>query len=216
MRIINFSEAKECKDCKEEKLLNEFYSQKKYSKRRGNWIYYDPVCKVCRINRQVDWQGGNREYYLTKMKYYNSNLSDKSISTIKESNKKRKAAGKEKDWQRKNPDKLKLYSSKKHKHEITKEEWEACLDYFEWSCAYCGFDYFVHLNNFGQQLHKDHVNHDGNNFIDNCAPACRECNSSKHDRDFIEWYNPLNKIFTLERLERIINWVKSDWMTSTE
>lgn len=56
-------------------------------------------------------------------------------------NRKLAAEGKRKQQQMKNKDKLYEYGKKRrlHKtHEISKEEWESCLEYFNHSCAYCG------------------------------------------------------------------------------
>lgn len=57
----------------------------------------------------------------------------------------------------------------------TQEEWEALLRQFDGKCAYCGADATT----------RDHVVpliRGGADSIDNIAPACHSCNSSKRDR----------------------------------
>jgi len=38
---------KQCSICGKLKSLTEFYSQKKYSKKRGEYFYYNPECREC-------------------------------------------------------------------------------------------------------------------------------------------------------------------------
>lgn len=96
-------------------------------------------------------------------------------------------------------------------HDITKKEWESCLKYFNHSCAYCGI-----LNNeakkkYNNYLHKEHVDHNGSNKIDNCVPACKSCNSKKWEFTLEEWYSEDNENFTYERLDKIKKWINEDY-----
>ena len=65
---------------------------------------------------------------------------------------------------------------------LTAEQWELIKQNFNNCCAYCGKElplaqeHFIPLSTGGEYTH--------NNII----PACRRCNSSKHDRAFTDWY----------------------------
>lgn len=80
-------------------------------------------------------------------------------------------------------------------------EWAECLIYFENSCAYCGshgkltVDHIIPISHFG--AHK----------IYNIVPACAHCNSSKSDRDILDWYKK-QPFYTVERLLKIHSWFK--------
>jgi hypothetical protein len=67
---------------------------------------------------------------------------------------------------------------------LTRTQWNACKDMFDNTCAYCGKslknltqDHFIPLSKGG--------GYDANNII----PCCKSCNSSKQDKDFLEWYH---------------------------
>lgn len=68
-------------------------------------------------------------------------------------------------------------------HTLTYEEWEETLEFFNYSCAYCG-DNECKL----EQEHFIPVAHGGGYTADNMIPACRTCNASKNGHDFFDWY----------------------------
>mgnify|MGYP001583955538 CR=1 FL=1 len=94
-------------------------------------------------------------------------------------------------------------------------DWEFCKSFFGNSCAYCGEKV--------QLLTQDHVipiTKGGNYTKDNIFPACPNCNSKKHNKDFEKWY-PNCEFFSVERLNRIIHYkqqfiVKSEHTYITE
>lgn len=121
--------------------------------------------------------------------------------------------GYQKDWQRKNKDKLKGYNKKRasKRHEITEIQWEKCKKYFNNQCAYCGMSETDHLTKYRQRLHKEHVDHEGKNDLSNCIPSCRKCNSSKGNKPFGDWYSETSLFtneFSNERLKKIKCWLK--------
>ena len=65
---------------------------------------------------------------------------------------------------------------------LTIAQWELIKRTFNDRCAYCGNElplqqeHFIPLSKGGEYTH--------NNII----PSCKSCNSSKHDRNFFEWY----------------------------
>lgn len=78
--------------------------------------------------------------------------------------------------------------SQKRRHErkvdnyITSDDWEKAKSYFGFKCAYCGekkkltYDHFIPLSKGGFLS------------VENTVPCCKNCNSSKNNRDFQEWY----------------------------
>jgi HNH endonuclease len=117
-----------------------------------------------------------------------------------------------KEYYYENREKFMEYRSKRANkiHDIDKNEWEACKDYFDNSCAYCGLTEEKAKEMQGQYLHKEHVDHEGLNDLSNCVPVCKSCNSSKRDYHVDEWYNENNANFTKERLELIKHWLDTD------
>jgi hypothetical protein len=215
------TETKICSICSLEKPLSEFYTQKKYSKKRGHWIYYNPECKNCTNKRSRQWQEDNYEQYqkgfLKRMrealkkpekKLYNRQLA-----------KKQKESGYYKEYQKKNKDYFTNYNRERamnKTHEISDEEWIRCKEYFNNSCAYCGLHIDDHYIIYAGELkhtdfHREHVDHNGSNKIDNCIPACAACNSSKWAFTLEEWYNENNPNFSQERIEKIHKWLDGDY-----
>lgn len=119
------------------------------------------------------------------------------------------------DWRRDNPDKMReyrIYREQNKTHTISLIEWEKCKKYFDYRCAYCNMSEKYHKKKYKQQLHKEHVDHEGSNALDNCVPSCKSCNSSKRRNPLNEWYTKeTNKNFTEERMLRINNWLEADF-----
>ena len=78
---------------------------------------------------------------------------------------------------------------------FTSEQWLMCLSWWHNTCAYCGeqkplcADHFVPLAS---------VDCPGT-IAENMLPACKSCNSSKMDRDFVEWSG--NRVDPFEHAE---------------
>ncbi|MEM4994948.1 HNH endonuclease signature motif containing protein [Priestia sp. SB1] len=204
---------KECSRCNEIKPLEDFYQQKKQSKKRGNWIYYHPECKECNKKAAKKWYQEHPEI----KRQYNRNWNKKPDAKIKmrENSERRRKEGLHQEWIKNNPDKMKKYAEQHRHHETTEEEWEDCKNYFNYRCAYCSLpieEHWVQLNKkiINGDFHKEHVHHDGENDLSNCVPACKTCNVKKYNFRFEEWYNKENEIFSEENLEKIHNWLNGD------
>lgn len=162
----------------------------------------------------------NPEYNRTKALEHYNKKRDKEIIRLKnwrQENKEHKQQY-QLNYQRNNPDKIKEYSKdRQHKnHKITKKEWEACLQYFNYECAYCGLKQEDHYNMYmgklrKENLNKEHVEHEGKNDLSNCIPACKSCNDRKWKHNFNEWYNQTNINYTDERYNKIIKWLQEDY-----
>src|SRR5690606_4751018 len=140
----------------------------------------------------------------------------------REAAKKQREEGRQKEWRKANPDKIKRYNefrSLHKKHNITNEEWIKCKEYFNNSCAYCGLHVDEHYRKYNGKLqkidlHKEHADHYGSNNIDNCIPSCLSCNVRKHDKDLEEWYKTESEHYTEKRLNKILKWLNEDWKIS--
>jgi hypothetical protein len=203
---------KECSICGIVKPITEFYKQQKKRKNGTQWIYYNPECKDCSKKRAMKWEKAH---------------PDKALKNIRTQAKKRKNIMKQyrkdnreriqetfKTWQENNRNKTIEYNRKRTEnktHNISKSEWAACKEYFNNSCAYCGVIEKEAKQTQGQYLHKEHVDHNGENDLSNCVPACRSCNSNKWVFNLSDWYNDSNENFTYERLEKIQQWLNNDY-----
>lgn len=199
---------KQCSKCLETKELTEFYFNKSTNKKGEIKISYHNLCKDCTKEKNKKWAKENYDKVLLANRKFNK--TPKGKQRLKDGSKKWRESGKQKEYQQANKDKLKKYQKNHEDHKITSEEWEACLDYFDWACAYCGFTYDQHIEEHGQQLHKEHVIHNGSNFIENCVPSCKNCNSQKHDKEFNDFYNEDNPNYSKRRLNKIIKWTTKD------
>lgn len=204
---------KKCNICNDYKELNEFYSQKKYSKKNGEYIYFQPYCKECGKKKSKEWQLNNHDKRIETLNKYNA--TDKAKSHFYKFNKQYRDSGRYREWQSKNKDKLKMYHDLRmahKKHKISKSEWEKCLNYFNNECAYCGMSQEESLSINNQVLHKEHVDYNGDNDLSNNIPACKSCNSSKSKIEFDSWYNESNNYFTKTRYEKIMNWIHGEYL----
>lgn len=87
---------------------------------------------------------------------------------------------------------------------ITKEQWLEMMSFFNWECAYSG----KYLGGKTKDRSIDHViplNSGGENEIWNCVPMDRSLNSSKNDKEMLEWYIK-QPFYSHERLLKIYEW----------
>ena len=86
---------------------------------------------------------------------------------------------------------------------ITKEQWLECMNFFGWKCAYSGESL---SNKKARSL--DHItplNSGGDNEIWNLVPMYRNYNSSKKDKEMVEWYKE-QPFYSEDRLKKIYEW----------
>lgn len=206
-------ECKICKICGEEKPLSEFYMQITKRKNGEQYNWYQTTCKECLRIRTAKWIADNPERYKVLAK----RRDDSRILQFRERSKERRLAGKNKEWDQNNKDKMKEYQKRRSqhkKHNIKKKEWTSCKKYFNYECAYCGINEEEAKIKTNNALHKEHFDHNGSNGLDNCVPACKNCNSQKYTFKFEEWYNKDNPIFNIERYNKIIKWINGDYKNS--
>jgi hypothetical protein len=203
-KIVNGVIYKLCSDFNEWFPMTEEYFYRNKSAPDG----FYPYCKEATKKRSLQWEKDNPERY--KVHYTKRNRKPDFKEKMKKAANKQRLEGKQKEWRQSNPDKLREYNQKHRDHDITDEEWFTCLDYFNNSCAYCGLSEDDQLKIYGHQLHREHVIHDGSNYIDNCIPACTKCNTSKHIKEFNEWYNQENEAYSKRRYNKIVNWMTKE------
>jgi len=99
--------------------------------------------------------------------------------------------------------KTNAYRAKKKQlqNDLTAEQWNDCLKYFNNTCAYCG-----EWHEVLEQEHFVPVSKDGAFTKSNIIPSCRSCNASKLNRDFFEWY-PKQNYYSIERENKILSYL---------
>jgi len=93
---------------------------------------------------------------------------------------------------------------------LTPEQWLDTLESFGNCCVYCG-DKLTNV----QQDHVIPVSSGGGYTKKNMLPACKSCNSSKHNHSLEEWY-PKQPSFSPERLTKIHSWIGFDSKSNTQ
>lgn len=205
----------------------------------GNKDKFSMMCITCQIAYQESYYLKNREKALEKARERDRNLTEeerliknkKSMEYYYEHGEKyyinrktyneeheERLAEKEEEWAENNRIKLRGYvkDRNQHKeHKISEKERSDCLKYFNDSCAYCNINEEEHKKKYNERLHKDHAYNDGNNYVTNCVPGCKSCNSKKKKKDFNEWYRPDNPRFKegfykQENYDRIVKWLEED------
>ena len=207
-----------CSDCGEEKELSEFYSQNKTKSDGTPYIYYHLECKECTKKRTNKWREDNPEQAFLIEKRRRERMPERFKEVRRNFYVNNTQHEKEyyKNWINNNRDKLPKYNEAHRKHDITDEEWENCKNYFNYRCAYCGLPVEEHYRVwYGEMkqfdLHKEHVDHQGENDLSNCVPACGSCNSSKRTFLLNDWYNESNPNYNMERLTKINQWLSNDY-----
>lgn len=86
---------------------------------------------------------------------------------------------------------------------LSVQEWNEVILHFDNECAYCGkkvnltFDHF-HPFSKGGDFGKGNI-----------IPACRRCNSSKHNKLFQDWY-PKQKFYSSDRMKKVLDYIESN------
>jgi len=185
---------------KEVKVKYHQDNREKISNRRKRH-YYENRERLLTEKKDVYWNHGGREKRSEKDKlnrdaenaryraYYRTETGRLNIITAKN-----------RRWSKKNN----LLAT------LTSDEWQETLEYFDNTCAYCGAK--------GETLQRDHalpLSKGGYYVQSNIIPACKSCNSSKHDRDMETWFKQ-QLFFSESRLNRILNWTRLNAGSDTQ
>jgi 5-methylcytosine-specific restriction endonuclease McrA len=207
----------ECKECSV-KVDHQYYLENRASISDYNKMYYAQN-KENRSKYRKKYYALNKD----KLNQYNKDYYEQNKKMFKLHNSlyyranKFKMAQQAREWREKNKDKIKedkkLYamnnrdicrqayqrraaSQRKLKNTLTVAQWNKIKEDFNNTCAYCGEskpltqDHFIPLSRGGEYTH------------DNIIPSCKECNSSKWNRNYFDWY-PVYKHYDKKR-ERFI------------
>lgn len=165
-----------------------------------------PECKECTKKKSMKWEKENPEQRAKinietnrRRKAYNKQKADEY-----------RQRGGDREWARNNRDKTKQYRIKRElhkKHHISKEEIQKLYKFCNATCMYCGITEKEAKKKYGRKLFKDHFINDGSNGIDNCILCCNGCSSSKGSKRFEDWYTPDNPIYSVERLNNVMEWL---------
>lgn len=190
-----------CADCEMELLATDEYFTRNINLKDGLNSY----CKKCKHKKDALYRKNNRGKVI-KAELIRQRRNKKHVAETK-----RKYREKNKDKIRKyfsayakvNADKFVKYTQKRNALKrklpstLNNEQWEMTKGYFHNKCAYCDKeskltqDHFIPLSKGGEYTN--------NNII----PACTSCNSSKHDKDFFEWY-PTHESYSKQRENKIL------------
>lgn len=187
---------------------DEYFHKNKTNKKDG----LHPYCKKCNSKKgSIHYQNNREKHDLNHKNNYQGTLKHKKWS----SKNNQKYKHRQSEWRRENPDKIKEYNEKHRAHDITITEWQYALSFFNYQCAYCGITEQNSLKVQKQRLHKDHVDCNGANDLSNAVPACRSCNSKKHQDNMEEWFIT-QEFFSEKRLQKIYQWLSTGYMKYIE
>ena len=208
----------ECTKCHKVLPATEEYFYKQKYKKDGEECYKLAFpCKECRKKHQLNYI--NKDGYKEKQKIYHASWSIRNRDREAVNKRRLRSERPEhykayyKEYQQKNMDKFVQYAKERNlekKFIINNQEWKACLNYFDNSCAYCGLTNEEHKLKHRTRLHKEHVIVLGRNNLTNCVPACKECNSQKSRYSLNTWYNVENPVYSRERYLKICHWINTD------
>ncbi len=143
------------------------------------------------------YRAANRPRLLAKMKQWRLENLDRVRAHDRARSKLGYVSGEKlirmKEWRRRNPDKSRAFlraSFHKRRMQVgddsfTAAEWIALKMRHGGRCAYCGRDANLTVD------HRIPLSRGGRNVIANIVPACKSCNSRKHDRTEYEYRSAL-------------------------
>lgn len=155
----------------------------------------DRIKKYYEENKEalVEYSRKYREENRGRIKKHKRKYCEKNKERMKKYNRKHREENKEyyrSYMQRRRSLKNTLVST------LTINQWQHAQSYFNHGCAYCGS---------ATTLEQDHfwpLSRGGGYTVTNIIPACRSCNSSKHNKLFEEWY-PTHESYSPEREAKI-------------
>lgn len=174
-----------CDKCKRRLSIENFYSYKRKNKNGEEKTSYHNICKGCSLEKSYEWIKNNPEKRKIAKKRYDSKPDQKK--RLFENSKRRREKGLQLEWQRKNKEKVLIYSLNRRAfrtslpNTLTEEELEKTLKKFNYKCSLSdneeyGLEHFIPLSwGFG-----------GTTF-ENIVPMNEKINSSKGNKNPFEW-----------------------------
>ena len=189
----------------------QYSENNKYKIAERNKQYYENN-KDKHAKWMKQWYKENRDKILEQKKQYSENNKYKIAKYHKQyyKNNKDKIAERNKQYYKTLQGQVvrfNSYNKRRIKEQeqgngITTEQWRECMSFFDWKCAYSGET----LTKDSRSL--DHIkplNRGGEHEIWNLVPMYKNYNSSKKDKDLLEWYKE-QTFFSEERLNKIYEW----------
>ena len=236
----------QCKECKKQycgaspEYYKQWYKANKDKKTEYNKQYREANKDKIAKQRKQYYQD-NKEKITEKHKQWNRDNKDKRAEYDKQyyQDNKDKIAKRSKQYREANREKVRetsrkwylspsgqvshfnSYNKRKMKEQnqgngITGTQWREMMSFFDWKCAYSG-EYIGGKQNYQRTI--DHIvslNSGGEHEIWNLVPMTRSLNSSKQEKDMLEWYKEQD-CFSEARLAKIYEWqeyARQKWKNS--
>ena len=162
--------------------------------------------------RSKQYYEANKDKHAEYYKQYNKINKDKVNERNKRYNKanKDKIAEQQKQWRQSPQGKVALFNINHRRRireeeqgtGITKDQWLEMMKFFDFRCAYSGE---VLSKKTRSVDHIVPISTGGDNMIWNMVPMTRSLNSSKRDKDMLEWYKEQD-FYDPKRLQKIYDW----------
>lgn len=183
-RKVTKSYSSKCKKC-ECKASKQWYDSHKEQRAEHDKIYYQEHKERKQETNKI-WYQNNREKRLEHWQEYRKSDHGKQVLAAKRFN---------------DRNKRRLLEQNQGKG-ITSEQYKEVMSFFDWKCAYSG-----------EKLKKDtrtldHIislKQGGDHEIWNLVPMTRSLNSSKQEKDMLEWYKEQD-CYSEARLAKIYEW----------
>ena len=183
-RKVTKSYSSKCKKC-ECKASKQWYDSHKEQRAEHDKIYYQEHKERKQETSKI-WYQNNREKQLERWQEYRKSDHGKQVIAAKRFNERNRR---------------RLWKQNQGKG-ITSEQYKEVMSFFDWKCAYSG-----------EKLKKDtrtldHIislKQGGDHEIWNLVPMTRSLNSSKQEKDMLEWYKQQD-CFDEARLTKIYKW----------
>lgn len=147
-------------------------------------------CRECRKRIERERYKNNKERYLEVRQRYKKKHPEHRGWTARwaKDHPERRKETRQK-YEQRHPETTRIRNSRRRArlagcliNDFTVEQWRSLLKIYSYRCAYC------FTNN--KKLEQDHIvplSRGGNHTMSNIVPACKSCNTSKHNKNLVEW-----------------------------
>ena len=179
----------------------EWYKDHKEERKEYRKKYYENNKTEIRQKAKIKYDQNKKNHLQRRKELYNLNKEK-----IKLQRKQWRILNPEKAFNMDSKQRIKRLNHIKNYDPISTEQFVDMMNYFNWSCAYSGHIFSDHNKNDDRTV--DHIipiNKNGEHVIWNMVPMYSNYNSSKSDKDMLEWYKQ-QEYFSEERLQKIYKW----------
>lgn len=164
------------------------------------------TCKECSSKKSKEWTENNRDRVRKRNIKWRQNPENRRKNNICSNNYAKTPKGKL----------MRRMGSEKRRtrllnlpNSLSQQEWIDTLEYFNYTCVYCGMTEKESLISNKESLHQEHIiplSRNGGYIKKNIVPSCRCCNSSKGNKTLEEFYQ-VKDTFTEERYLFILEFI---------